>query len=323
MRVAGIYDGKVRLEENAGRSQLAGWLERGPEHLWLDLTAPTTDDLRFLQDRFQLHPLALEECDHSGVRPKIEEFEDHLYIVFHGLNHNPGQELLSTVEFKIFLRRGLLITLHDQPSTSVSGAFARLQKSPGNLPRLGVDTILQQILDLAVDHYFPLLDQLEDRVESLEEAIFAEPRSGLLQEILGLQRQLLQLGRLLNPQLEILAALASGRFQEVDAQDLPYFRDVAEHVQRISDRVHICREMVAGALQCHLSQSSNRMNAAMKSLAVLATLLLPATFITSLLGMNLEHIPGKQALTTFPAVTLLSVLSGLFILGALRRLRLL
>jgi magnesium transporter len=321
MYAAVVHEGKTRIETGAAPRVLNAWIERGPENLWIDLLDPSAEDLAYLQEQFRLHPLAVEECDHSGVRPKIEEFENHLYLVLHGINHNEGQDQLNTVEFKIFLWRNHLITVHDKPSSSIRGTIERLQRDPQLLSRGGVDKVLHYIADAVVDHYFPILEGLEAQVERLEGDIFKRHSEGLLEEMLHLQRQLLTLQRLIHPQLDILGTLSSGRFSEIDAADLAYFRDVYDHLCRINDRVHVSREMLSGSMQCYLSQVSNRTNNVMKSLAVLATLALPVTFLTSLLGMNLQHLPGRDSPVTFWLVAAASALLSFVVVYLLRRLR--
>lgn len=321
MYAAAVNEGRARTDEKAAPRLLAGWLEKNPEQLWIDLLEPTSEELTFIHDRFQLHPLALEECDHSGVRPKLEQFDDHLYLVLHGINHNAGGDSLDAVEFKVFLRRGLLITVHDKPSRSIRRIQERLQKEPQFLPRHGVDTVLHHIVDAVVDHYFPILDALEESLERIEHAVFKDQSPELLESMLTLQRRFLTLHRTIQPQLDILAALSSGRYPEIDSADLAYFRDVYDHLHRISDRLQIAREMLNSAMQCYLSSSSNRMNAVMKSLAVLTTILLPASFVTSLLGMNLDHLPGRSHPGAFWLVAITSSLASICLIIVLKRLR--
>src|SRR6185295_10193987 len=153
---------QVAIETEAAPCVIDKSIERRPEHLWIDAADPSAEALTYVRERFKLHPLAIEECDHSGVRPKIEQFEEHLYIVLHGINHNPGEDRLDTVEFKIFLRRHLLITVHDKASTSIQATQARLHRDHALLSRHGVDTVLHHIVDAIVDHYFPLLELLEE-----------------------------------------------------------------------------------------------------------------------------------------------------------------
>jgi len=314
-------DARTEIEEEALPSLVDKWMEREPEHLWADALNPTPEMLSYLRQRFRLHPLAIEECDHAGVRPKIERFEEHLYIVLHGINHNPGEERLDTVEFKIFLRGNLLITVHDKPSSSIRATQERLRRDSTILSRYGVDTILHHIVDAVVDHYFPILEALETELDKLESEIFHNPEDHLLEAMLLLQRKFLTLHRIVHPQLDILGALSSGRFPEIEPDDLAYFRDVYDHLQRISDRMQIAREMLAGAMQCYFSQVSNRTNTVMKGLAILATVLLPSTLLTSLWGMNLTVLPGRDFPGTFWIVVSASAGITLLLLMLLRRLR--
>lgn len=318
-----MYDGRTKTEAQSSVRTLGGWLERQPQQLWVDLQAPNRDELEFLRQRFDLHPLAVEECDHTGVRPKIEEFENHLYIVFHGINHNPGEDRLDTIEFKFFLRRDHLISVHDQASSSIRATQERIQRDTQLMSRQGLDTVFHHILDAIVDHYFPIIEEWEDRIDRLETEVFRDPREALLEEMLRLQRDILTIHRLVQPQLAILGALSSGRYAVIEAADVAYFRDVYDHLQRINDRIQVVRDMLSAAMQCYLSQVSNRMSAAMKSLAVLGALTLPATFVTSLLGMNLEHLPGREDPGTFWWAAGVSVLlSVVIVLGLKSRRRL-
>lgn len=318
---ASLGDGTVRTDPKAAPRLLSAWLEKQPAQLWLDFIAPGPEDLALMRDRLGFHALAVEEADHTGVRPKIEEYPDHLYLVLHGINHNAGEDPLDTVEFKVFLRRGQLVTVHDSPSSSIRGAQERLAKDPRSLSGRGVDGVLHTIVDAIIDHYFPVVEALEARVEALETEIFREPKPEQLEEMLGLQRRLLTLHRLIYPQLDILGALSSGRYSSIDAEEMVYFRDVHDHLSRINDRLHLAREMLSNAMQCYLSQSGNRMNAVMKSLTVLATVAMPASFLTGLLGMNLEHLPGRGAPETFWWVALLSLAASASAVVVLKRLR--
>jgi len=321
MYAAAVHEGTARTESKAAPRILNAWLERAPQALWIDVQEPTAENLVFLRDRFGLHPLAVEECDHTGVRPKIEQFENHLYLVIHGINHNEGEDQLNTVEFKIFLWKDHLITVHDKPSRSIRATQERLQRDARMLVRGGVDDVLHQILDAVVDHYFPILEAMEAQVADMEGRIFRDPSNDLLEEMLNLQRRILTLHRLIHPQLDLLGALASGRYAEIGAGDVAYFRDVYDHLNRINDRVHVAREMLASSMQCYLSQVSNRMNSVMKSLAVLATVSVPATLITSLWGMNLDHLPGKAAPQTFGLALLISLVTSGALVFCFKRLR--
>ncbi|MDQ3813998.1 MAG: magnesium/cobalt transporter CorA [Armatimonadota bacterium] len=319
--LAAARDGQTSIDAEAAPRGVDRWLEQNPAEVWIDLLAPTAESLAYIKDRFNLHPLAIEECDHSGVHPKIEQFENHLYIVLHGINNNPGEDQLNTVEFKFFLRRNLLISVHDKPSSSVRGTQERLERDRQLLSRGGVDTVFHRIVDTIIDHYFPILEDLEAQLLRLESEIFRDPSDQHLEEMMALQRKLLTLHRIIHPQQDILGALSSGRFPEIEAADVAYFRDVYDHLQRIGDRIQIAREMLTGAMQCYLSQVANRTNTVMKSLAILATIVLPVTFLTSLLGMNLQYFPGRESPATFWLVIAVSAVVSVASFVSFRRAR--
>jgi magnesium transporter len=321
MYAAAVSEGKTRVEANASPRMVNAWLERSAEQLWIDLLAPTHEQLAFIRDRFGLHALAIEECDHSGVRPKLEEFEDHLYLVFHGINHNEGEDLLEAVEFKVFLWRDRLITVHNRPSTSIRAVQEHLRQTPQFFARGGVDTILHRIMDTVVDHYFPVLEAMEDESERLEDAILSDCRPVLAEQMLRLRRRSFALQRMIQLQSDLLGGLVSGRVAAIGSERIPYFRDVADHLLRMQDRAHGVRELLAVAMECYLSQSSNRMNALMMRLTVLATLLLPISCVAGLMGMNLNPLPLHVSPGAFWLTCLLGLAIGALLLVLLHRIR--
>jgi magnesium transporter len=320
MYIAAAREGKSRSEASADLRIARGWLEQPAERTWIDLESPTADELKFLQARFDLHPLAVEECDHTGVRPKIEEFPGHVYLVLHGMNHNPGASHLDTVEFKFFLMRSCLITIHSHPSSSIRATQERLKRDPGFLTE-GPDNVLHHIIDAVIDHYFPVLEGLEDQAQVLEVEVLQRPDQALLEGVLQLRKESQKLQRLIQPQLDILGALASERFTQIDASEAAYFRDVYDHLLRIHDRLQSLRETLTGVMECYLSVQSNQTNQVMKTLTVAAALVLPASFFTSLFGMNLGHLPGREHPATFWWIAGLSILASAGAFLALRSRR--
>jgi magnesium transporter len=318
MYLAAWDNGRTRTEAAANTRIARAWCEQRNEQFWLDLEAPSADDLKFLGTQFGFHPLALEECDHTGVRPKIEEFDGYLYLVLHGINHNEGQEELDTVEFKIFLSRGRLVTIHSHPSSSVRKTQERLARDAQFMSR-GVDNVFHSIVDAMIDHYFPVLEDLEDRLQAIEAVIFKDPSQSLLEAILDLRRESWTLQRLIQPQLDILGALSSGTRAEIDPQDAAYFRDVYDHLLRISDRVHGLRDGLQTAMECHLSATSNRMNAVMKTLTLVSAMILPASLLVSLLGMSFDYLPGRMQALGWVSALCLVVMAAIYVV--LRRIR--
>jgi magnesium transporter len=321
MYAATVSEGKTHIDAKASPRRINIWLEHPTEQLWIDLLEPTPEDLAYVRDRFGLHPLAVEECENTGVRPKIEEFDDHVYLVFHGINHNTGEDHLQGVEFKVFLWPDRLITVHNRPSTSIRAVQEHLQQTPQFLARGGVDSVLHRIMDTVVDHYFPVLEAMEAEGEKLEDEILRDCRPELAEQMLRLRRRSFALHRMIQLQQELLGGLSSGRVGAIGSDRLPYFRDVTDHLNRMQDRAHGIREMLSVSMECYLSQSSNRMNALVTRLTVLATILLPVSCVAGLMGMNLNPVPLAHSPNEFVGVLLLGLALGGLAYLLLHRIR--
>jgi magnesium transporter len=263
--------------------------------VWVDLEAPTEADYAWLGERFQFHPLALEDCRHGVQRPKIDEYTDYLFFVFHAVT---GFELdrslrLDFVELDGFLATRYLVTVHDEPLSIVTQVRARVAANPSLLAR-GTDDLFYTLLDAAVDLYFPLLDQLDSSIDHLEQEIFVHPTRDTLLEVFNLRKAILKLRRFAWPQRDTLSLLAHREHKAIDERTRYYLRDVVDHLIRITDALDAYRDVVSGAADTYISQVSQRTNDTIKVLSIIATIMLPLSFIAGLYGMNFEHLPGAS-----------------------------
>lgn len=276
---------------------------------WLDLEAATPDELHGLEGFFGFHPLAIEDAQNPDTRPKIEEYDSFLFVVTRGVNHNPGAAALDLIPLYIFLNRQLIVTVHPRPMRSVATAIERLRKHP-ELLQSGPDRLLHHLLDQVVDYYFPLMEELEDRIEALEDEVFQRSDGTLLERIFATRKELVALRRSLGPLREVVSNLMSG-VPYVDENLRPFFRDVYDHVLRLLDELETNRDILAGLLDSYLSQASNRMNAVMKRLTALAMIGLPFTVVSGYFGMNFEVMPWlKQEWGIIAATLLMAGISG-------------
>lgn len=277
------------LQEGLGALEIAKALGESETVGWLDLEGPAPEEIQALEGLFGFHPLAIEDAQNADTRPKIEEYETFLFLVTRAVNHNPGEAALDLISLFVFLNRQVIVTVHERPLRSVATAVDRLRKHP-ELLKDGPDRLLHHLLDHVVDYYFPLVDELEDRIEALEERVFAQPKPEVLQQIFEARKNVVALRRSLNPLREVVANVMSG-VPYIDAELRPFFRDVYDHVLRILDELETNRDILAGLLEGYLSQVNNRMSAVMKQLAVLATIGLPFTIVTGFFGQNFEVMP--------------------------------
>jgi magnesium transporter len=297
------------LEDGLGPEEVRRALEEPDAVAWLDLESSTADEIRGLETSFGFHPLAVEDAQNPATRPKIEEYETFLFLVTRAVNHTPGEAALDLATLFVFLNRRLIVTVHDHPMQSIATACERLRKHPHVLAG-GPDRLLHHVLDQIVDHYFPIVEAVEDRVEALEDEVFTRPRRDVLQRIFGTRKDLVLLRRSLGPLREVLTNLMSG-VPYIDDDLRPFFRDVHDHVLRILDEAETNRDILAGLLESYLSQVNNRLSEVMKTLTALATIGLPFTIVSGFFGMNFEALPWiRQPWGVVAATGLMVVISG-------------
>jgi magnesium transporter len=291
------------LEEGLDPHQIAEALSDEDTVGWLDLEAAGAEELCALEGLFGFHPLAIEDAQNPETRPKIEEYDNVLFVVTRGIDHDPGATALDPIPLYIFLNRHLIVTIHSRPMRSVASAIERLRKHP-ELLKSGPDRLLHHLLDHVIDYYFPIMDELEDRIEALEDEVFRRPGDDLLERIFAARKELVALRRSLAPLREVVANLMSG-VPYVDEDLRPFFRDAYDHVLRLLDEVETNRDILGGLLESYLSQASNRMNAVMKRLTALAMIGLPFTVVSGYFGMNFEVMPWLKQQWGIAAATVL------------------
>ncbi len=259
--------------------------------VWMDLEDPTDDEIDILTDIFQFHPLSIEDCIFPQNRPKIEEFENYVFIVVHGIlydhNHDPS---ITTQELNIFVGHNFIVTFHENPLRNISMVKTRCREKVDILAK-GSDFVLHLVLDNLVDSYFPILNQMDTVIDKIEDDIFTEPTSALLNDVFSLKRDLMAMRRVINPQREMIANLTRRDFPFIQGPTLVYFRDIHDHLVRMTDTIDTYREIMTNALDVYLSVTSNQMNSVMKTLTIITTIMMPGTLIASVYGMNFEYMP--------------------------------
>ena len=259
--------------------------------VWLDLTAPSDADLALLGARFGFHPLALEDCAHADQRPKAEEYGEYMFIVSQGFEC-PGNNLedLRWYELHVFMGKNYLVTVHDTAIPGLEQIWKRVSLDAGLLTR-GVDFLYYLICDRIVDDNFPILDQIAEALEMLEDEVLAHPQRATLSLIFALKSRLVLMRKILSPQRDVMALLSRRGDERVSERSAFYFRDVHDHLARIVESIESNRDLLGNALDAYLSAQSQRTNEIMKALAILSAVFMPLTFITGFFGQNFEHLP--------------------------------
>jgi magnesium transporter len=249
---------------------------------WLDLDQPSADDFEILRDVFKFHPLAVEDSEHFDQRAKVDDYDDFVFIVAYGAS--PDDDRL--VEVHCFYSERFLVTVHHDDCLAfaeIRRRYARRQTA-FDQPSL----LLYRILDGLVDSFFPILADFDDRIDELEDAIFLKADDSQLQEIFQMKRLLVGMRKAVTPQRDTFASRMGGIAQlpGLAEEDERYFRDVYDHLIRISDLIDSYRDLLSGAMDVYLSTVSNRLNSTMKQLAVIATIFLPLSWLTGFFGQN-------------------------------------
>jgi len=251
---------------------------------WLDLDNPTEDDFAILREVFKFHPLAVEDSEQFDQRSKIDGYDDFVFIVIYGA----GSAEDRLVEVHCFYSDRFLVTVHRQACPVLAEVRRRYARRERGMEQPAL--LLYRVIDGLVDSFFPSLAVFDDRIDDLEDAIFLSASDEQLQEIFQMKRQLVEMRKILTPQRDAFAGLM-GRVAELPGlagQDEHYFRDVYDHLIRISDLIDSYRDLLTGAMDVYLSTVSNRLNAVMKQLTIIATVFLPLTFITGFFGQNFD-----------------------------------
>jgi len=247
--------------------------------------------LEDLGNRLAIHPLTLEDVLDSSQRPKLEIFDQYLFIELNMLRWDQDQSQIQSEQVSLVLGENYLVTFQNQEKDVFDLVRKRLREAKSRLNQQRADYLAYSLMDAIVDNYFIVLENLGDQIEFLEEELVTDPDPGTLQSIHELKRELIFLRKSVWPLREVIGALERGESRLFQESSLIYLRDIYDHTIQIIDTVETFRDMVSGMLDIYLSSVSNRMNEVMKVLTIIATLFIPLSFIVGLYGMNFQYMP--------------------------------
>jgi magnesium transporter len=269
--------------------------------IWIELEQKDHACDTLLAETLRLHPLTIEDIWSDRPAPKVEDYDSYLYLIVHGIRSVKGARAIELAELDIVLGSTFVIT-HDQHHLC-DEVGSELDRNPKLLAK-GPAWLAHALLDHAVDRYLPVIDDLDAEIEDLENEVLrkAGTKQGppVLRTILRFKRMLLDLRRMAIHQREILLRLSRGEFSQIPKDAQPFYRDVYDHFLRVSDLIDSYRDLVTSALEAYLSVQSNRLNDIMKTLTLIATVMLPITFIAGVYGMNFKHMPELDFVWGYP-----------------------
>lgn len=262
--------------------------------LWVDLGSPSEQEVKqVLEGVFQFHPLAIEDCVTPSSLPKVEDYDEYLFMVMHAVDFTRSGKF-STTELDLFLGRDYLVTYHCTPLGSVQAALDRMVKTNGSIARTP-DRLAHGILDLLVDNYTPTVSALREELERIEEAVLSHTSSGFITDILEVRSELYHLREIIGPQRDVINRLAHGESKLVRATLLPYLRDLRDKLLRLDETAAGYAEQLLISFDLFLSKSAFEANEGIKILTALTALTVPATVVGTWYGMNFEHMPELRS----------------------------
>ena len=242
---------------------------------------------------FDIHPLLLEDILNTDQRPKLEQYDNYVYLILKALSLEENGRI-RTEQISIVLGKTFVLTFEEREDDTFQALRQRIENDQGRIRRQGADYLAYTLLDIIVDNYFLILESLGERVEELEDDLIISANHDTLEQIQHLKRELLYLRRSIWPLREVVGALQRGESDLFSPDTLIYVRDVYEHTIQVIDTMETYRDIVSSLLDIYLSSLSNKLNETMKVLTVISTIFIPITFVTSLYGMNFRHMPELQ-----------------------------
>jgi magnesium transporter len=258
---------------------------------WVDLEAPTDEELATVARAHGLHPLAVEDCRSRDHQPKLELYADHAFVICRGIGGPKAHDEYSTAKLASFLSKSWLVTYTSVPLPAVAIVRDLVSQGGRQIFELGCDQVLYALLSRLLDSYFPELDRIADELEELEEGVVDPDVEFSTERLLGLRRELLHLRRHAAPQRELFSHLSRGDMPYVDPNSTPFFRNLHDATFRISETIDNLRELASGIFDGYLSLVANRTNETMRVLTVITSIFIPLTFVVGVYGMNFKFMP--------------------------------
>jgi len=296
-------------------NQLASAIRDSQARVWIDMLTPTAEESEMvLVQLYHFHPLAIEDAINDVHVPKVDDYSSYLYMVFHTVGLGDERMDVHTDEIDVFLGANYLITLHDEPRSSIEALWQTERHQQNGLAR-GPAFLLYELIDRQVDSYIPLIDRFEEQLELLGDQIFRNNQrrneeEKLLNDILTAKSSSLRLGRILTPQRELLYKLSHNNYGVIPAEMRIYFQDSHDHLARLTDLALSMRDLSSSTIETHFALVNNRINETMKVLTMISTIFIPLSFVAGVYGMNFDFMPELNQPWAYPLVWLSFLVIG-------------
>jgi magnesium transporter len=283
---------------------------------WLNIDGVHQLDLvETIGECFTLHPLSMEDIVNTGQSPKLEDYEDYLFIVLKMLYYDEKEHEIEVEQVSLCLSSNFVVSFQEENGRDVFNPIReRLRNGKGRIRKMGADYLAYSLIDAIVDSYFIILDKLGERIEDLEEEVVKDPGEKTMQELHRVKRELIFLRKSVWPLREVISGLQRGDSPFIHEYMHIYLRDVYDHTIRIIETIETFRDILSGILDIYLSSISNRINSVMKVLTIIATIFMPLTFLAGVYGMNFKYMPELEWHWGYPALMIVMAAIGISML---------
>jgi magnesium transporter len=267
----------------------------------------------------KIHPLVLEDIMHTGQRPKMEDFEDYLFVVLKMFQYDEKENVTKTEQVSLILSSNYLISFQEEEGDVFDLIRERIRTDRGRIRKMGVDYLAYSLIDAIVDNYFMVLEKIGESIEDIEDELIKNPTTEVLQTIHSLKRELIFLRKSVWPLREVISKLERWESPIINKSIDIYLRDVYDHTIQVIDALETFRDMLSGMLDIYLTSVSNRMNEVMKVLTIIATIFIPLTLVAGIYGMNFKYMPELDASWGYPMVYVIMLTISAIMLVYFRR----
>ena len=289
------YDAKLLRESTPQDVDGCIPFKDSPTVTWVNINGlHEVDVLKKLGDAYGLHALMLEDILDTNQRPKVQDFDDYIYIVFKMLSFNGEKNDIEAEQVSLVLGKNFVISFQERDGDVFDPIRNRIRGLKGRIRNMGPCYLAYSLLDVVVDNYFIVLESLEDKIGILEDEIVSDPTPNTLQTIHRLKRNMILLHKFVWPLREAVNSLRVSEGSLIDKQTRLYLKDLYDHIIQVVDAIETFQEFLTGMLDTYLSTTSNRMNEAMKVLTIIATIFIPLSFVAGLYGMNFKYMPELE-----------------------------
>ena len=291
-----------------------------PTTTWINIDGlHQVDIIEKIGKEFDFHPLLLEDILNTEQRPKIEDFETHIYIVLKMLYYDDKTNEITSEQISIIFGHNFVISFQEKEGDIFDPIRERIMTGKGRTRKMGPDYLSYSLMDFIVDSYFSILEKMGENIEDVEETMITNPKPATLHGIHSLKRKMISLRKSVWPLRDVLSALERSDSSLIQEPTRIYLKDVYDHTIQVIDTVETYRDVLSGMLDVYLSSISNKMNEIMKVLTIIATIFIPLTFIAGVYGMNFEFMPELRWRWGYPAIWAVMICVGISMLVYFRK----